>query len=253
MAAKEKRVLAMIFNIATYNIQHCKSYVHFKETGEEILSPERVSEVIRELGADICALNEVYNQKMLDGGSDQAEKIADGLGYYHFFAKAIDYKGFEYGNALVSKFPIKAVKTVPIIVPENERKKPHYENRVLLVAELDIEGKPFTVAVCHFGLSDEEKELAVSTVLSELGDIKTPLIFMGDLNLSPDTELISKLQSELCDLSKQFGKEDPTFDSLAPYTKIDYIFAKGSLKAIDCEVVYAVFSDHLPVRATIEI
>ncbi len=243
----------MKLNIATYNIQHCRDYVRSKGAESEIIDIDKVASTVKGFGADICGLNEVYNKEMLDGGADQAKAIAESLGYYSYFARAIDYRGFEYGNALVSRFPITSTRKVPLVVPQNMRKKERYEDRVLLVAELDVNGEPFTVMVCHFGLSDEEQTLAADTVLAEVKKIKTPLVFMGDLNVRPESEIISRLRSSLCDVSHFCGTEPPTFDSLNPDRKIDYIFANNSVKIISTDVPRVVCSDHLPVTAKIEI
>lgn len=243
----------MKIKIASYNIQHCRDHIYFKENGTERLVLPEMANVIKAMKADVCALNEVYNQEMLEGGINQAKEIGKELGFYHAFAKAIDYKGYEYGNALVSRFPIVSTKLVPLVLSEEKKKKPRYENRVLLIAELDVNGSPLTVFVCHFGLSPEEAELATETVLVEAEKIKTPLVFMGDLNLTPDSELIKKISACLFDAAQLSDADNFTFSSDAPFEKIDYIFTNGHCKATSFEVPNLVCSDHLPVRADIEI
>ena len=243
----------MELNIATYNIQHCRDYVRSMGAESEIIDIDKVAATVKGLGIDICALNEVYNKEMLEGGANQAKAIGTALGFNSYFAKAIEYKGFEYGNALLSRFPIVSAKRIPLVLPDGMRKKERYEDRVLLVAELDVSGKPLTVMACHFGLSDEEREFATDIVLDEVKKIKTPLIFMGDLNAQPDFDVISKLRGALCDVSKLTDCEEPTFDSLNPYMKIDYIFTGGDIKVLGADIPRVVCSDHLPVKAKIEI
>ncbi len=244
----------MKIKIGTYNIQHCRDHLHFRKTNEELIDPKRVAETVKLFGAEVCALNEVYNQEMLgEGFCNQAKEIAAELGFYYYFAKAIDYKGYEYGNALISRFPITSAYAVPLVVAPEARKKERYEDRVLLIATLDINGTPFTAAVCHFGLSREEQELATSTVLSELANVKTPLVFMGDLNLTPDSDLIAALGERLFDTAKLSDKALLTFPSHAPNIKIDYIFTNSFCKAVSVDVPDAVYADHLPVTAEIEL
>jgi endonuclease/exonuclease/phosphatase family metal-dependent hydrolase len=76
---------------------------------------------------------------------------------------------------------------------------------------------------------------------------------MGDLNAQPDFDVISRLRGALCDVSKLTDCEKPTFDSLNPYMKIDYIFTGGDIKVLGSDIVRVVCSDHLPVTAKIEI
>jgi len=244
----------MNIKVGTYNIQHCRDHLYFKETGTERILPSRVAAAVKTMDLDVCALNEVYNQEMLgDGYLNQAKEIARELGFNWYFAKAIDYKGYEYGNALLSRYPIISARRVPIVVPKEKMKKPRYENRVLLIAELDVNGTPLTVAVCHFGLSEEEAELATETVLREAEGIKTPLVFMGDLNLTPDSPLIAKLGEKLFDTAKLSEKENLTFPSDAPKIKIDYVFTNERCRAKSFCVPNVVYSDHLPATAEIEI
>ena len=243
----------MNIKIGNYNIQHCRDHLHFLATGEERILPNRVAEVISELGLEVCGLNEVYNQEMLEGDGyiNQARAVADTLGYSFYFAKAIDYKGYEYGNALVSKYPIISAKTVPMSLPEELRQKPRYEDRAILIAELDVNGSPLTVAVSHFGLTPEEHGFNVQTAVSELSEIRTPLVFMGDLNMKPENPLIGKLSSVLTDAVSLTPGDNFTFSSDNPYMKIDYIFTRGA-NALSFAVSNKVFADHLPVTAELE-
>ena len=244
----------MKLKIGNYNIQHCRDHLHFLAAGEERILPSRVAEVITELGLDVCGLNEVYNQEMLEGDGyiNQAKSVAEALGYHYYFAKAIDYKGYEYGNALVSKYPIVSARTVRMSLPEELRKKPRYEDRAILIAELDVEGSPLTVAVSHFGLTPEEHGFNVETVLSELSGVKNPLVFMGDLNMKPENPLIGKLSSVLTDAAELTPGDNFTFSSDNPYMKIDYIFTGGGARALSFDVPKKVFADHLPVTAELE-
>ena len=239
----------MKIKIGTYNIQHCLDHLHFLRDGAQIISTKPVADVIRKLGLDVCGLNEVYNQEMLEGENhcNQAKEIAAELGYYYHFAKAIDYRGYEYGNALVSRFPIVSARSVPLVLPEKERLKPRYENRVILIAELDVNGAILTVIVSHFGLSEEEKEFATRTLLSELRNIETPIIFMGDLNLTPETAQICRIREALFDTSLLSDPNQYTFSSSDPHIKIDYIFVNEQITPLSSGVSSLIYSDHLPV------
>ena len=57
------------------------------------------------------------------------------------FAKAIHIPGGEYGNALVSRYPIRSVRALPIVTtPEERDTEEKYEDRVLLIAEIELAG-----------------------------------------------------------------------------------------------------------------
>lgn len=242
----------MKLRIGTYNIQHGKVYPHYLATGEEILDFKGMADVIREMDVSICGLNEVRNEK--DGGLlDQAEEIARHLGWNHVFAAAIPIKRGFYGNGLVCKYPIITLDRIPIVtLPEERDDRPHYEDRVLLIATLDVDRTPVTVMSCHFGLNPLEAERATETVLREAERIERPLIFMGDLNLTPSNPLIARLREVFTDSQEVGEGEMFTFPSVNPNRKIDYIFAKNC-KILRSDVPALVCADHLPIRAEIEI
>ena len=242
----------MELNIATFNIQHGRIHPHYLATKEELVDPRQMAEVIREMGADICGLNEVYNQDE-NGLGNQAKIIGEALGMHWVFGAAIPLRsGGLYGNALVSKYPIVASRTVPIVtLPEERPEGRHYEDRVLLIATVEAEGREITVMSCHFGLNPLEAERARETVLAEAKKISGPVIFMGDLNLTPEEEDIRLLSEYFTDSHRAGEGEMLTFPSHDPRIKIDYIFARDA-KILTSEVFPRVCADHLPVCAKIE-
>jgi endonuclease/exonuclease/phosphatase family metal-dependent hydrolase len=154
--SEKKGELFMELNVGTFNIQHGKDHLHFLQTGEEVIDLKKMADVIRSANLDVCGLNEVRNDGAV-GGAYQAKVIAEALGYHFAFAKAIDHRGGEYGNALVSRYPIEQVCLVPIAVEQADRiAGQHFENRVLLCATLLVDRNLLTVLVSHFGLNDDE-------------------------------------------------------------------------------------------------
>lgn len=242
----------MQIRIGTYNIQHGKWHGHFLETGEEIIDLVADAAVIRNAGLDICGLNEVRNQEQVEGLCHQAKVIAEELGYHFVFAPAIDYRGGTYGNALVSRYPILACRSCPIVVPEDEREQGvRYEDRVLLVAELVVEDKPLTVLVCHFGLHVTEMRRAIQVIRRELATVSGEAVLMGDFNLTPDSPEYATLAKLMRDSAPQ-GEDLLTFPSHDPQVKIDYLFTSASICATDVAVLETTQSDHRPYTATIE-
>ena len=250
----------MKISVGTYNILSGVDYMHRVETKEWRLVPERFAEAIKEMGLDICALNEVRDIPGTDGEhkwNQTGKAIAEQLGYNYVFGKAIDVPGGGYGNALVTRYPILNVRTVPMrIAPEN--RDPNsvarwYEDRVLMIVDLDVEGKTVTVMVTHFGLNDDEHVLAVKIVRQEAEKINNPIIFMGDLNITEDTRHYAALCEFLTDSIAVAQGEVKSFPADAPDRRIDFLFTKGDIKAIDACVPEIVVSDHRPYIATVEL
>ena len=244
----------MKISIASYNIYHGENKFLQLETGEHIIDLPRTAETIRSLEVDLCGLNEVRNQWGREGLCNQAEAIAKELGWHYAFAKAINIPDGEYGNALVSRYPIKSFYTLPVeTTPEERDPTEKYENRVLLVAEIDTGETPLTVMICHFGLRKPEKQKAVSVVCEEFKKHSEATLFMGDLNITPDTAFYHSLADVMKDTMPDDPRENLTFSHQEPRHKIDYIFTNEAVRTLSAEVCPVGISDHRPVKVTVEI
>ncbi|MBQ3151546.1 MAG: endonuclease/exonuclease/phosphatase family protein [Clostridia bacterium] len=242
----------MKIRIGTFNIQHGINYPHYLKNGEAVIDLKSCADQIAATGLDICGLNEVYNEAP-KGKIGQAEFIGNALGFNHRFARAIDISCGEYGNAAVSRYPIKSVETFPIEVKEADRKDyKGYENRVLLHAVIDVEGTELSVYICHFGLAPDEQDMAEKTVTDLLKNDKRPLVFMGDFNITPDNAIIGHFRDFLFDSSTLVKGNTLTFPSDVPVKQIDYIFTNDKVKVISASVTDVSCSDHREYFADIE-
>ena len=228
--------------IMSFNTQHCKNFIT-KEIDFQVMA-----EAIRQCGAEIVALNEMYNQGEDPTFQDQVAELAKLTDMpYYYFAKAIDVGGNNpYGNGFLSKYPLESVETVKIPDPEVRAYKRYYETRCLLKAK--IEGG-LTVLVTHFGLNPDEQENAVRTVLANLTDEKC--ILMGDFNVSPDAEVLRPIRERMTDAADAFDEPKLSFPSDTPRVKIDYIFVSPDIKVTASDIPAIVASDHRPHTAEI--
>ncbi len=236
----------MLIKAITFNIQHCAVFP------TEKIDFDAYAEKIRAFDADVIGLNEVRSQGVREDYQAQAQILAEKTGYPYYFAKATEIgKGNPYGNAVLTRLPVKSFETVPIPDPAPRRYGGYYETRCLLkmtLAEPDV-----TFFITHFGLNPDEHENAVNTVLANLGEGSA--VLMGDLNVTPDSPVIARIRERMTDAAEAAGKGDAllSFPSDQPDRKIDYIFTKGDIKAKTCRIVPGVLSDHLPLEATLEI
>ena len=240
--------------VGAYNILHGVNYPQKLATGEVMIDINQVSDVIRDLQLDICGLNEVICAPKNQTYGNQAEKIAQALGYQSVFAKAINAYDGEYGNALVTKYPILSSKSIPIVVTEGEcvEGQDGHENRVLLCADLLIHGQVVTVMVSHFGLCEAEIAQAISVVQTAVRSCTNRVILIGDFNLTPDMESYGQLcNSSLRDTASLLTGNICTFPSTAPHRKLDYLFLSGPCRAISAQIPDVGVSDHRPYVATI--
>lgn len=236
----------MEIKLMSFNTQHCLNYL------EQKIDYDVMVNAIKSCGAEIIGLNEMRNKGEAEDYEAQTEILANRLGYYHYFAKAIDFEGANpYGNSLISKYPILSAKTVLIPEPKVRKYDGYYEDRCLLLAELDINGQRVNVMVIHFGLNPDEAENAVKAITDNLPDGK--VILMGDFNLPPESELLLPIKEKLFDTATLFGENKLSYPSDDPYIKIDYIFLSRNIKAVSADIPEIIASDHRPHTATIEI
>lgn len=205
-----------------------------------------IARLIQTLDCDIIGLNEVRGAGEAAHYTNQAEWLASKTGRYFYFAKATEFPGEgSYGTALLSRFPIKSGETIPIPPIAEE---PGREPRCLLKAVVEAQ-QDITVFVSHFGGHPLEQRNAVNCLLLEMKKTATPILFLGDLNAVPESDVLKPLYNQM---EEAFSEGNPfTFPSFQPERKIDYIFASKPARFENSEVAETVISDHYPLRADV--
>ena len=219
---------------------------------------DAIAEVIRRQNPDFVTLNEVdvFTNRT---GKDvhQACDLAEKLGMEWHFSKAIDRDGGEYGDAVLSKYPILEKRSYRLPCAAEQPG----EDRSLCVIRVQIDGKDLYVASTHLDhLSGDASRLVQATEIRRIRDteLEGDLILCGDLNAIPSSNLIATMTSFLTNT----GPIDQyTFPSDDPSRKIDYImyapiehFGVQNCQVVsrgDQQVGGVDASDHRPVIADI--
>lgn len=219
---------------------------------------DAIAEVIRRQNPDFVTLNEVdvFTNRT---GKDvhQACDLAEKLGMEWHFSKAIDRDGGEYGDAVLSKYPILEKRSYRLPCAAEQPG----EDRSLCVIRVQIDGKDLYVASTHLDhLSGDASRLVQATEIRRIRDteLEGDLILCGDLNAIPSSNVIATMTSFLTNT----GPIDQyTFPSDDPSRKIDYImyapiehFGVQNCQVVsrgDQQVDGVDASDHRPVIADI--
>ncbi|SKB88365.1 Metal-dependent hydrolase, endonuclease/exonuclease/phosphatase family [Sphingobacterium nematocida] len=230
--------------LMTYNIRHGAPY------NSDVINLNNIAAVIKKSNADIVALQEVdvntTRSANVADQIDQIKKLAELLDMEYYFSKSIDYKGGEYGNAILSKYPLSNKRRfdLPAIVGG--------EQRSIALATVTLpDGKTMEFGSTHFDLNTIR--VAQAQFLNDISEqLKKPLFIGGDFNATPDSEEMTLLKKGFnfsCMGNCQF-----TIPVVNPTKAIDFIvynpLAKQTyslLSAIAMTGQYA--SDHLPVVA----
>lgn len=236
-----------MFKIMTYNIQHGIDHLHRLKTSEFRIDLLEIARVIKSTDASIISLNEVYDAPEKDL-EHQAQVIAGYLGYNYVFGKAINIRGGEYGNALLSKYPILEYEIIKIDDATKKDEPVFYESRSIIKSKIKANNTIYNVFVSHFGLAKEEQTNGTNKILELINGLEH-VIFMGDLNMMPTSMNLVKLKDHLI---STVPDEFLSFPSSDLFDRRDYIFVSKDIKYEDAKVLDIIFSDHLPLITTIK-
>jgi endonuclease/exonuclease/phosphatase family metal-dependent hydrolase len=162
------------------------------------------------------------------------------------FEKNIDYGGGEYGNAILSRFPILQSENfkLPALTPG--------EQRGALAALVEVAaGRPCWFVSTHWDSRPNDAERLASierlAALWEQTWAPTPTLIAGDLNAVPESEVLQRLRQEwlLPD-----GAPTLTYPAVQPARQIDYVLARPAAQwrfRASRVVAEPVASDHRPL------
>jgi endonuclease/exonuclease/phosphatase family metal-dependent hydrolase len=224
--------------IASYNVHMCTG-MDFRR------DPERVAAVIRSLDADIVSLQEV-----LCGPGDtpcsQVRFLAEKTGMHMAVAgPTIRKADGQFGNALLSRFPITKVRLHDISLGA-------FEPRGIIDADIQVGELTVRVLATHFGLWPMERNRQALRLLEILPENPAhPLIVMGDMNCwVPGSPVLRRLQERL-------GKPAVrrSYPAPLPLLPLDRIWIQPAGYRLVVEAprsrLARIASDHLPMVATV--
>ena len=229
----------------TYNI-------HKGRGMDRRVQPERIARVLREIGADIVALQEVVNVPGEAPDMMQAQYLAAQLGLQCVMGPTRQYRGGPYGNALLTRLPVRASRTHNLSVTGREP-------RGCLRVDLELPGgRTLHVINIHLGTSFFERRHQIRTLMTPAilmaEDFSGPRIVLGDFN-----EWTRGLATRL--LSAHLHSADPrlhaarrrTYPGFIPVLHLDHIYYDPTLQlervASDRSPLALVASDHVPLYA----
>jgi endonuclease/exonuclease/phosphatase family metal-dependent hydrolase len=234
---------------------------------------------LKQIEPDVIALQEVLKPTE-GGGFDQAALIAEGFGYHVAYGAAFVTGDIAFGNAVLSRWPIRRTQTFAL--PQLEAPEP----RSLVFAEIDAPFGTLPFFSTHLSWRFEEgnvREAQVKAIAEHVATLCSgsgfPPIVAGDFNAVPDADEIRYMRG-LCSLGGKrvyfadaFGLagrgDGTTFTRRNPYAgdlpepdrRIDYIFVRGDERGrgepIEARVCFdrpyrgTHASDHYGVSATL--
>ena len=230
--------------ILSYNIHHAEGV-------DGKLDIPRIAQVILSVDPDLVALQEVDKNTIRTGKVNQDIELSRLTKMNSVFGSNITFQGGQYGNAILSKFPI--IKNKNFLLPNVDSG----EQRGLLQSQIQISNKEnvlfFSTHLDH-RRSDTERLASAKAINQIISlDNKSPAILAGDFNDVPDSPTLKELGKVWLRTNKKILR---TIPASKPSRQIDYIFVqpKERWKIIESQVLDEdIASDHRSIFSIIEL
>jgi endonuclease/exonuclease/phosphatase family metal-dependent hydrolase len=231
--------------LVTYNIHKCKGL-------DRLVRPHRIAAVLKEIDADVIALQEVVSIKEGAREQDQARYIAEELGYDYHIGENRRHDGGAYGNAILSRLAMRRASNYDITWASRER-------RGCLRVDIDAgDGGLLHVFNIHLGTAFIERRhqgrKLVSDEILNNDSLKGPRVVLGDFN-EWTRGLASRLLAQHLDSAdiRQHLKRARTYPGIFPVVHLDHVYHDAALKLERLSLFRSrtalIASDHLPLVA----
>jgi len=225
--------------LATYNI-------HAGVGTDGRFAPERIVNVLREINADVIALQEVEHHRI--GNRDLLEYLAAETGLTAIAGPTLLRETRHYGNAMLVKSPVLDVNRIDLSLPGREP-------RGAIDVILDCNGMRMRVVATHLGLSPGERRKQVRRLIASFESHESAAISVltGDLNeWFLWRRILRWLRAHF-----QPTPDLATFPSRFPVFALDHIWLTPVNRLNKMEVhtskLARIASDHLPLKAVVDI
>ena len=230
--------------VATYNIHRCRGL-------DGRTRPQRIAAVLRTIDADVVALQEVVGAGPRGGG--HAEELGAMLGMGWVMSPARELRGHQFGNAVLSRFPI-------MHHSEHDLSWKTCEPRRMQRVDVAVHGCTLHLYNVHLGTAILERRHQALRLASMVSDrhIAGPKLVLGDFNewmRGLATKMLSERLNSV-DLRNHLRRRR-TYPGLFPILHLDHIYYAGRVEIVGIELPRTrqslVASDHLPLVADVRI
>ena len=231
--------------VLSYNIHH-------GEGVDRKLDLPRIANVIKSMKPDLVALQEMDRGTERTNKVDQPAELARLTGLNVAFGGNIRHQGGDYGNAVLSRLPIKQHKNHQL-----PRFDDGEQRGVLEVAvRMREEGGTLLFLATHLDhrTGDRERVASAKVIIELVADrMSQPAVLAGDLNDVPESKTLRELGTMWTGANE---KVLPTVPVNQPTKQIDFILFRPTerWRVIEVQVLdEAVASDHRAIFAVLEL
>lgn len=235
--------------VVTYNIHKCRGL-------DRRTRPARIADVLRELDADLIALQEVLTRQETAHPEDHARFIAAELGLHSAFGHNRMIGGGLYGNVLLSRYPLGTVCNHDISTHGREP-------RGCLRVDAHLPGGAVLhIFNVHLGTAFLERRAQARRLLGpgilNRPGLRGPRIVLGDFNEWTRGLATRMLRAHFVapDLREHLHRSR-TYPGLLPFLHLDHIYFDPALRLHRMRLHRTrrslLASDHLPLVADLSL
>jgi endonuclease/exonuclease/phosphatase family metal-dependent hydrolase len=231
--------------IVTYN-------VHRGRGMDRRTRPERIAEVLKDLDADVIAMQEVIGPGLVSAGHAEAFGAALGMGWV--MAPARELRRHQFGNVILSRLPIRDHSQHDLSWKSSE---PRNSQRV----EVEVPHGCVQIFNVHLGTALLERRYQAARLASWVHERRPagPKIVLGDFNewlrRGPATAILERRLKSV-DLAPYLPKRR-SYPGIFPLVHLDHIYHLGEVEIRKVQLVRTrkalIASDHLPLVADVRV
>ena len=240
----------MHFRLLTYNIHKGIGGI------DRRYRPDRIIETLKYYAPDIVLLQEVDEGARRSRGDRQVDLLGEALAMrYRAYQRNVVLREGHYGNALLSRYPLKNVHDLELTIPLKKRRRALVAHCTLRFAQ---HTRTLLIYNFHLGLAGFERRIQVRRFLNCQTLVHahrdTAIVAAGDFN--DGRGLLGRRLLVPCGFQLASGRVK-TFPALRPWRSLDHVFYRGGLTLDRCFAgrigISRLASDHLPLVADFHI
>lgn len=232
--------------VATYNIHRARGL-------DRRTRPSRIAAVLAEIAPDVVALQEVIGPGLESSG--HLEEIGAELGMGWVMAPARELRRHQFGNAVLSRFPIREHAQHDLSWKTCE---PRCGQRVAV----DVGGRNLLqIYNVHLGTALLERRYQAPRLAGWVHDrrVSTPKLVLGDFNEWSRRGTVAGILEDRLQSVDLYGhlRRRRTYPGFFPLVHLDHIYFDGDIAirkvSLPRSRLALIASDHLPLVADIRV
>jgi endonuclease/exonuclease/phosphatase family metal-dependent hydrolase len=232
--------------VVTYNIHRSRGL-------DRRTRPERIAAVLAAIEPDVVALQEVVGPGLETSG--HIEEIGAALGMGWIMAPTRELRGHQFGNAVLSRFPVREHSQHDLSWKTCE---PRCGQRVAV----DVGGQGLLqIYNVHLGTALLERRYQAPRLAGWVHDrrVSTPKLVLGDFNEWARRGVVAQALERRLQSLDLYGhlQRRRTYPGFFPLVHLDHIYYEGDIAVRQITLprtrLALVASDHLPLVADIRV